>query len=96
MFLALLLRRPSRKSVGVFTVMSVAFHGFVCFTMSQRIGYCFPLCCLSGSLVFYPIGSGDNESGKPYDPAKKDDDYDGGNKFQDISQVRIANTPLRC
>eukprot|EP00586_Coscinodiscus_wailesii_P006688 CAMPEP_0172480766 /NCGR_PEP_ID=MMETSP1066-20121228/6185_1 /TAXON_ID=671091 /ORGANISM="Coscinodiscus wailesii, Strain CCMP2513" /LENGTH=435 /DNA_ID=CAMNT_0013242417 /DNA_START=807 /DNA_END=2114 /DNA_ORIENTATION=- len=60
--------------------------------MSQRIGYCFPLCCLSGSLVFYPIGSGDNESGKPYDPAKKDDDYDGGNKLQDTSQVRIANT----
>jgi Vitamin K-dependent gamma-carboxylase len=57
MFLALALSRPSPESSRTFTTLSILFHCFVAFTMSQRIGYSFPLCCLAGSVLFAPIGS---------------------------------------
>lgn len=57
MFAALTFRRPNHESIKLLTVLSIMFHSFTCFTMSQRIGYMFPLCCLSGSLILYPIGN---------------------------------------
>jgi hypothetical protein len=75
MFVALTWRRPSRKSSQLFGILSVMFHGFVCFTMSQRIGYTFPVCCLAGSLIFQPIGNDDPKEEESYAQSKKDDDY---------------------
>lgn len=78
MFVALTFRRPNIKTTKLFTTLSIMFHGFVCFTMSQRIGYTFPACCLSGSLIFQPIGSDPEEEDyheDEYSKSKKDDDY---------------------
>jgi hypothetical protein len=67
MFLALTIRRPSPETSTMFTTLSVLFHAFVSFTMSQRIGYAFPLSCLAGSVIFQPIGT-------ELATSKKDDD----------------------
>jgi hypothetical protein len=58
---ALWLRRPSQESSALFLAMSVAFHSFVAFTMSQRIGYSFPAVCLAGSLLFLPLAQHTNK-----------------------------------
>ena len=85
MFLALALRRPDPKTTKLFSILSVMFHGFVCFTMSQRIGYTFPTCCLAGSLIFQPIGTSEGEARddsvkeESYALSKKDDDYQATN-----------------
>ncbi|CAB9505438.1 expressed unknown protein [Seminavis robusta] len=82
MFLALTMRRPTQKSTRLFTILSMMFHGFVCFTMSQRIGYTFPCCCLAGSLIFQPIGRNDQEreqEARAYAASKKTDDNNDNN-----------------
>eukprot|EP00978_Attheya_sp_CCMP212_P048681 scaffold560043_cov55-Attheya_sp.AAC.1 len=60
MGLALWLRPPSQESSVLFLAMAAAFHSFVAFTMSQRIGYSFPAICLAGSLLFLPLGQHKN------------------------------------
>ncbi|KAH8055629.1 hypothetical protein JL722_7967 [Aureococcus anophagefferens] len=53
---ALLCLRPSRESFAAFAALSCAFHGFTCFTMSQRIGYAFPGACVCAVVLFAPVG----------------------------------------
>lgn len=57
MFMALTFRRPSTETSRMFVALSALFHSFVCFTMSQRIGYSFPFSCMAGSILFQPIGN---------------------------------------
>ncbi|KAH8047216.1 hypothetical protein JL722_13199 [Aureococcus anophagefferens] len=52
---ALLCLRPS-ASFAAFAALSCAFHGFTCFTMSQRIGYAFPGACVCAVVLFAPVG----------------------------------------
>ena len=75
MFVALTCRRPSKQNTKAFTIMSILFHGFTMITMSQRIGYSFPICCLAGSFIFQPIGSDTDESEYHNLRSKKDDNY---------------------
>ena len=89
MFLALALRRPAPKTTRLFSTLSVLFHGFVGFTMSQRIGYTFPACCLAGSLIFQPIGSDETDGDKKsYAISKKDDDF----QFTGNGSIHKSNT----
>ena len=101
MLLALTFRRPNHKSKKLFMALSVVFHGFVCFTMSQRIGYMFPLCCLAGSLVFQPIGNDDHDGDgtekrkqeEEYAHCKKDDDYRANNNEDTEMKSGTVHTP---
>jgi Vitamin K-dependent gamma-carboxylase len=92
MFCALALRRPDPKTTKLFTRLSVMFHGFVCFTMSQRIGYTFPSCCLAGSLIFYPIGN-DPKYAENDAQSKKDDDAKDNNNQPNGSKKTLV-TPF--
>ena len=66
MFYVLTFHRPSKKWKGVFNAMSILFHFFVFFTMSQRIGYKFPAACLAGSFfIFAPMRDEIDDSSSP-------------------------------
>ena len=100
MFLALALRRPDPKTTKLFSILSVMFHGFVCFTMSQRIGYTFPTCCLAGSLIFQPIGSSEGNTRvasvkeESYARSKKDDDSPATNNDSADTKTRHGSQHL--
>merc|ERR1719491_1377071 len=50
LFLVLFLLKPGHKLQSI----CIVFHGFTGYTMSQRIGYAFPLAMILASLLFQP------------------------------------------
>lgn len=56
MAIVLTFRKPAFGSERIFKSLSILFHLFTCFTMSQRIGYSFPSACLVASFfLFSPL-----------------------------------------
>jgi len=59
MALTLVFLKPSRVSWKIFAGLSVCFHSFTAFAMSQRIDYAFPLACVAAVALFFPFAADD-------------------------------------
>jgi len=58
LFVVLMFLPPGSKM----QLLSLIFHGFTGFTMSQRIGYSFPITMIMSGLLFMPLEEDDEES----------------------------------